>query len=39
MHLEVHKFDQSAVHVHHKPNVPQVQGQVRPPRLRDDLIE
>jgi hypothetical protein len=27
MHLEVHEVDQGAVHVHHDPNVPPVQGQ------------
>jgi hypothetical protein len=27
MHLEVHEVDQDAVHVHHDPNVPHVQGQ------------
>jgi hypothetical protein len=28
MHLEVHLVDQGAVHVHHDPHVPHVQGQV-----------
>jgi hypothetical protein len=27
MHLEVHEVDQGAVHVHHDPHVPNVQGQ------------
>jgi hypothetical protein len=27
MHLEVHEVDQGAVHVHHDPYVPHVQGQ------------
>jgi hypothetical protein len=27
MHLEVHKVVQGAVHVHHDPHVPHVQGQ------------
>jgi hypothetical protein len=26
-HLEVHEVDQGAVHVHHDPHVPHVQGQ------------
>jgi hypothetical protein len=27
IHLEVHEVDQGAVHVHHDPHVPHVQGQ------------
>jgi hypothetical protein len=27
MHLEVHEFVQGAVHVHHDPHVPHIQGQ------------